>query len=157
MENHLAILAEGLDRKIQVLKQIKECCDRQAEVLSQEEVELEAFDKEFEEKDKLIEEMTRLDDGFDPLYKELSKELQDNKAKYAAQIKELQERIEKVTELSVSIQTQETRNKKAVEEYFARTRNGIRQNRQSSKAAYDYYKNMSGISLSTSRFMDDKH
>lgn len=156
MESQLNILSESLDQKIRILEQIQGLNDLQAEAFSQETADLEAFDRGFEEKDKLIEEMIRLDDGFDALYESLARELKDSKAQYAAQIKELQKKITKVTELSVSIQAQEARNKKLVEDYFAKTRSGIRQNRQSSKAAYDYYKSMSGIAYSTSRIMDNK-
>ncbi len=156
MQNQLNILSESLDQKIQVLKQIQQCNERQTEALSQDTLDLEVFDKEFDQKDVLIEEMVRLDDGFDVLYESLARELQDKKAEYAEQIRELQGKIADVTELSVSIQAQETRNKKLVEDYFTRTRTSIRQNRQSSKAAYDYYKSMSGMAYSTSRIMDDK-
>ena len=156
MENRLTILSESLDRKIQILEQIQKFNELQAEAFSRDNADLEEFDRGFEEKDKLINEMIRLDDGFDALYEEIAKELKDNRLKYAAQIKRLQQKIEKVTELSVSIQTQEQRNKKLAEDYFTRARNGIRQNRQTSRAAYDYYRNMSGTAYSTSRIMDNK-
>lgn len=158
IENRLNILAESLDQKIALLLQIHECNDRQAKAFSMDgdEADLEAFDREFEEKDKLIAEIDRLDDGFDALYENLAQELKDNKAKYAEQIRLLQEKIAKVTESSVCIQAQEARNKKLVEDHFTKIRSGIKQNRQSSRAAYDYYRSMSGIAYSTSRIMDDK-
>ena len=157
MENQLDILAESLDRKLQILEQIQACNERQTQAFSQETADLEAFDREFEEKDKLIEELERLDSGFDTLYSGIAGELQENRLKYSARIKALQERITKVTECSATIQAQEARNKKLAEDYFARSRNGIRQSRQSSQAAYNYYKNMSGIAYFSSRIMDDKH
>ncbi len=157
MEKQLNILSESLDQKIQVLRQIGELNEKQAKAFDGDEADLEAFDKAFDEKDALIDEMARLDDGFEALYDRLAETLKDNKAQYAAQIRQLQEQIAKVTELSVSIQAQEARNKKLVEEYFVKARRGIRQNRQSSKAAYDYYRNMSGAAYySSSRIMDDK-
>ena len=158
MENKLDILSESLDRKFFILAQIQECNERQAKAFAAdtEEADLDAFDREFEEKDKLIDELNQLDDGFETLYEELARELQNNKEKYAVQIRELQDKIAKVTELSVSIQTQEMRNKKLVENYFFKTRKDLKQSRQISKAAYDYYKSMSGIAYSTSRIMDNK-
>ena len=160
IENQLNILAESLDQKITLLTQIQECNDRQAKAFQTDdgatEADLEAFDREFDEKDRLIDEISRLDDGFETLYDNVAQELKDNRAQYTARIKELQEKISKVTELSVSIQTQEARNKKLAEDYFVRSRSGIRQSRQSSQAAYSYYRNMSGIAYSSSRIMDDK-
>lgn len=156
MENQLDILSDSLNQKLQVLDRIQKCNERQMNAFSGGEADLEAFDREFDEKDQLIDEITRLDDGFEVLYDGIAQELKTKREQYAGQIKTLQGKIAKVTELSVSIQAQEARNKKLVEDYFAKTRNGIRQNRQSSKAAYDYYKSMSGMAYSTSRVMDDK-
>lgn len=156
MQNRLNILSESLDQKIGILGQIQKFNELQADAFSKETADLEAFDRGFEEKDKLIDELDRLDDGFEALYEEIARELQENKDQYASQIRELQDKITRVTELSVSIQTQEMRNKKLVEDYFSKARNDLKQNRQTSKAAYDYYKSMSGIAYSTSRIMDNK-
>ncbi|MBR1702220.1 MAG: hypothetical protein IJ716_09740 [Lachnospiraceae bacterium] len=156
MQNRLNILSESLDQKLNILGEIQKFNELQADAFSKETADLEEFDRGFEEKDKLIDELDRLDDGFEALYENLAQELQNNKVQYASQIRELQEKIAKVTELSVSIQAQEMRNKKLVEDYFAKTRNDLKQNRQTSKAAYDYYKSMSGIAYSTSRIMDNK-
>ena len=135
MESQLTILSESLDRKLEVLQKIQEYNKRQEEVFSAEKVE---------EKQHLIDEVVRLDDGFEILYEKLAKELEGNRQRYAAQIKEMQAKVAKVTELSVSVQAQEARNKKLVENYFARERAGIGQRRKSAKSAFDYYKSMSG-------------
>ena len=156
MDNQLSILAEGLDHKIEILKQIQACNAEQEEAFLKEEADLEAFDSAFDEKDRLIDELTRLDEGFEALYEGVAGELRNNRKQYAAQIKHLQARIAKVTEMSVSVQAQEARNKKLMEDYFTKSRSGIRQNKQTSRVAYDYYKSMSGVAYSTSRFMDNK-
>ena len=156
MENQLNILSESLDEKIQILGQIQRLNRRQSEAFSKETADLDEFDKAFDEKDKLIDSLTRLDDGFEALYDRVAEELKENRMRYVAQIKSLQEKIAKITELSASIQAQEARNKRLMESYFAQTRSGLKQNRQTSKAAYDYYRNMSGVAYSASRFMDNK-
>lgn len=156
MENQLNILSESLDEKIQILGQIQRLNRQQSEAFSKETADLDEFDKAFDEKDKLIDSLTRLDDGFEALYDRVAEELKENRMQYAAQIKSLQEKIAKITELSASIQAQEARNKRLMESYFAQTRSGLKQNRQTSKAAYDYYRNMSGVAYSASRFMDNK-
>lgn len=152
----MGILAESLDQKIQILEQLQELSEQQEQAFKGEEADLEAFDRAVDDKDSLIDRMTRLDDGFEVMYEKLSKELNENRAKYAEQLKQIQGKIARVTDLSVSVQAQEARNKKLVEAYFAKARGGIRQGRQSSKAAYDYYKSMSGAGMGTSRFMDSK-
>lgn len=154
MQNRLSILEESLDNKLKVLGEIQEFNLQQEKSFREETADLDSFDEAVEKKDELIEKLTRLDDGFEILYEELSEELKGNREKYAGQIKAIQGKIAEVMELSVTIQAQEKRNKKLVEDYFAKQRANISQSRKSSKAAYDYYKNMSGSN--SPRFYDNK-
>lgn len=144
MQNRLSILEESLDNKLEVLGQIRDYNLQQEKSFREETADLDSFDEAIARKDELIEKLTRLDDGFEILYQELAEELKGNREKYAGQIKALQAKIAEVTELSVTIQAQEQRNKKLVEAYFTRQRANISQSRKSSKAAYDYYKSMNG-------------
>lgn len=157
MENQLTILSESLDKKIEVLNEIQEYNLKQEAAFKSGIAKLEDFDEAVEEKDKLIEKLSRLDDGFESLYQRVAEELKDNRQKYASIIKEMQEKIKVVTELSVSIQAQEARNKKLVEEYFAKEREGIRRGRQNSRAALDYYKSMANPGYVPPQFMDSKN
>ncbi|MCM1327502.1 MAG: hypothetical protein NC094_11910 [Bacteroidales bacterium] len=156
MENYLNILEESLHKKLEVLDKIEDYNTKQHEIFSEEKASLDEFDEAIEEKGKLIEQLTRLDDGFESLYAKVSEELQSNKAKYAEQIKRMQELVKQVTDKSVSVQAQEARNKALIEEYFAKERAGIRNNRKSSKAAFDYYKSMSSAAAMNPQFMDSK-
>lgn len=156
MENQLTILAESLDKKIQVLTEIQEYNKRQEQVFSAEAVDMEGFDAAVEEKGKLIEKLTLLDSGFESMYAKLSEQLKDNRAKYAAEIRTLQEKITTITEMSVTIQAQEKRNKQLVEQFFAKERMGLQQSRRTSKAAYDYYRRVSSVSSEQPRFYDSK-
>ena len=156
MENRLNILSESLDQKLLVLREIMAYNEKQEQAFRSEAVDLESFDEAVEEKGRLIEKLSRLDDGFETLYAQLSEELKQNRQQYAEQIKELQTKVAEVTELSVSVQAQEARNKKLVEEYFRKARTGLGQSRRSSRAAYDYYKNMSGADYPTNREMDSR-
>ncbi|MBQ7926276.1 MAG: flagellar export chaperone FlgN [Lachnospiraceae bacterium] len=156
MENQLDILAESLEKKIVILQRLQEYSAQQEQVLDREDMDLEAFDALVEKKDKQIDQLNKLDSGFEILYRKLSKELEGNRDKYAKQIKRLQELIAQVMEMSVSIQAQEQRNKTRVEAFFAGQRAQIRQGRKSSKAAYDYYKNMSKSNYVMPQFFDGK-
>ena len=156
MESQLTILSESLDRKLEVLQKIQEYNKRQEEVFSAEKVDIRQFDAAVEEKQHLIDEVVRLDDGFEILYEKLAKELEGNRERYASQIKELQAKVAKVTELSVSVQAQEARNKKLIESYFARERANIGQRRKNAKSAFDYYKSMSGAGYVPPQMYDNK-
>lgn len=156
MENQLTILSESLDKKLQVLKEIQEYNRKQEQSFLSKTARLEDFDAAIEEKGKLIEQLSKLDEGFETVYGRLAEELKGNREKYRVQIAVLQDKIRQVTELGVSIQAQERRNKALVEQYFTRERENIRQERKHSKAAYDYYKSMNGRSVTSSQFMDSR-
>ena len=157
MESQLTILAESLDKKLAVLKEIQAYNVEQEKSFTSGQADLDSFDAAVEKKGQLIEKLQRLDVGFETMYAKLSEELQGNREKYAEQIKVLKQKVTAVTELSVTVQAQEKRNKKLVEEFFNRERAGIRNSRKSSKAAYDYYKNMNNSNFVPPQFMDSKN
>ncbi|MCR5799397.1 MAG: flagellar export chaperone FlgN [Lachnospiraceae bacterium] len=156
MENSLNILAESLDMKIEVLKEIQAYNDKQEKAFSEEHPDMDSFDEAIEEKGRLIEKLEKLDEGFETLYAEVSEQLNKDRSKYAVQIRQLQDKITIITELSTSIQAKEARNKKLIEDYFSYQRKDIKKNRVNSKAAYGYYKNMSGIATAEPQYMDSK-
>lgn len=156
MENYLSILAESLQKKIVVLKQIEGINHKQLTLIQSEDMSLESYDAYVDEKDECITALNKLDEGFELLYQNIAKELQQNRAKYTEQIKQLQALIKEVTDLSVSVQAQEARNKDAVTKYFAQQRQGIRSSRLSSKAALGYYQNMNNSQVVEAQFMDQK-
>lgn len=156
MENQLAILSESLDKKLEVLRKIQDYNKRQEEIFSAEKVDMSLFDDAVEEKQRLIDEVVHLDEGFEIMYEKLAKELEGNRERYAAQIRELQQKVSKVTELSVSVQAQEARNKKLVEDYFARERAGIGQRRKNARSALEFYKSMSGNGYVPPQMYDNK-
>lgn len=155
-ENYLTLLEESLRSKLQVLDEIQQYNLRQQEIFQAEEVDIDRFDEYVEEKGKLIDKLNSLDNGFESLYAKVSKELSENRDQYKNQIKQLQELVAKVTESSVSAQAQEARNKKLIEDFFKKTREDLGTGRKSSKAAYDYYKNMSKSAVVLPQFMDSK-
>lgn len=156
MENQLTILAESLEKKIEVLEEIQEYNKRQELIFSAETVDLAGFDKAVEEKGRLIERLTQLDEGFELLYAALAEQLKGNREKYANEIRGLQQQIARVTEMGMTIQAQEQRNKQLIEQYFSRERRQLGQNRKHSKVAYDYYKKVSNSKFVQPQFYDSK-
>ena len=139
-----------------MLAQIQEYNKQQEQIFSEETVDMDSFDAAVEEKGRLIEELTRLDSGFEILYQNLAGQLKNNRQKYAAEIRGIQQQIAVVTEMSMTIQAQEKRNKHLIEQYFAKQRAGLRENRKASKAAYDYYKKVNNVAYAPPQFMDSK-
>ncbi len=145
MESQLSILQESLTAKRQVLLEIQEYNRKQEAVFTAEEVDMSLFDEAIEEKGRLIDRLTQLDDGFDVMYQKLARELENNRERYADQIRAIQQQIKEITDLGVSIQAQEARNKSLVEKFFSRERKGMRASLQNSAKAYNFYKSMSSL------------
>lgn len=156
MDNYLKILEDSLRKKLQVLDEVQTYNEKQRQVFESEEVKLEQFDEAIEQKGKLIDQINKLDEGFETLYANVAEELKGNREKYAGQIKVLQQLVQQVTDKSMAVQAQEARNKSLVEAYFAKERVGIRQERINSKAAFDYYKKMSNSAYVPPQFYDSK-
>jgi len=156
INNYLGILEESLCKKSALLDEIIEYNNAQEKLLKEEKVSMEELDANMDQKDGLIRKLTELDEGFEALYGRVREQLADNKDAYKAQIKRLQELISQITEKSVSVQAQEARNKKLIENYFLKEKNQLRQGKKASKAAYGYYKSMSSGSVMPAQFMDQK-
>ena len=157
IESYLDILEQSLIKKADILREISYYNNAQEELFKRQGVSLEELDENMNEKDRLIRELVKLDDGFENLYARVREQVLDGKDKYAEQIRRIQSLISKVTEQSVSIQAQEARNKKLIEDYFGKERQKIRQGRQSSRAAYGYYKSMSNTNVAPPQFLDQKN
>lgn len=156
INQYLTILIESLQKKIMILAEIQVFNEKQFMMFKEDQVSLEEFDSYVDKKGELIENLSKLDEGFELVYDKIAEELNGNKEKYADQIKVLQYLIRKVTDKGVTIQAQEARNKSAVEQYFRREKQEVGQKKRSASAALNYYKNMSNTGVVSPQFMDRK-
>ena len=157
-QSYLAMMADSLDKKISLLKQIEAENQKQHDALARPEApDMDAFDATIDTKAALIEELDQLNEGFDSLFSQVKGEVDANRAKYKEEIALMQERIRTITALSGSIQAAEERNKRLAEQAFARTRKDIVQGKKSAKAALDYYHNMARSTFTPPQYIDSKH
>lgn len=156
IENYLQVLEESLHKKMDVLNGIEEANRRQEQILKEQPVSEDDFDKSIDEKGVFIDELNKLDEGFETLYGNIKEQLLEGREKYKEQIASLQKLITQVTEKSVSIQAQEARNKVLAEKFFADRKQELGNGRRSSKAAFDYYRNMNQSHVVMPQFMDRK-
>ncbi len=153
---YISILIESLTNKIAILDEIIDLNNRQSSLIGQDDFDMEMFDQIVIQKSGLIKKLDLLDSGFESIYERIRQELALNKAKYAAEISELQKLIARVTDQSASIQTSEERNRQKIEEYFKHTRASYKSARVSVKAASTYYKAMSNLNTVDPQLMDKK-
>jgi predicted nuclease with TOPRIM domain len=155
MENYLSAMEDGLEKKIKLLTKISEINASQKTALEQERLDLEAFDATVEEKGKLVDELVKLDNGFQAVYDRVKEQLATDKSAYAEQIRRMKALITRVTDLSVQVQSEEARNKELVQKQFGRLRQGVVETRKNSKAVSNYYRSMSKLD-SSPQFLDSK-
>ncbi|MBR5115682.1 MAG: flagellar export chaperone FlgN [Lachnospiraceae bacterium] len=157
-QSYLAMMTDSLDKKIELLKKIEEENVKQREALTKQGgPDIDAFDAAVDAKGDIIEELDQLNAGFETLFAQVKAEVDQNRAKYKTEITALQEKIRTITALSTSIQAEEERNKKLVEQTFADARKDIMQGKKSAKAALDYYHSMARSTFTPPQFIDSKH
>lgn len=155
-EQSILVLKESLEKKIRVLDEIYRLSQYQKELLSVKPVDYKQFDTYVEDKDVCIENLNKLDEGFELLYNRVAEELKEHRSQYKQLIQDLQELIGQITDKSVAIQALEERNKQTLQQVLLEERRELGKGRRSVSVAQNYYKNMSRTGLGDSQFMDQK-
>lgn len=157
-KQYLNILIESLQKKNYILTELITKNEEQAALLKQEKFDEAAFDRVVDEKGKLIDGLNPLDEGFESIYERIHVEMESEAGKkaYASEIRKMQDLIRSITEKSMTIQAGEARNKQAVEAFFRREREQIKNGRTNSKAAMNYYRNMKQTNFVEPYFLDSK-
>lgn len=154
MDNYLIVLRDSLIKKDNILADLIDKSEKQAEIVKVDQVDWDAFTRIVDEKGELIDEIMKLDDGFETLYARIKEGLEENKEKYKDIILEIQALVKSVTEKSTNLQAIEYRNKTIIETAFANTRKEIKQSKLGQKAAADYYNKMNKINTIDPQLMD---
>lgn len=153
---YINILMESLKKKILVLDRIILKNTEQKEIISIPDLDEGALRRNLEEKDDCINELNRLDQGFDSIYEKVKIELMNNKDKYADEITQLQTLIREITNKSMDIQVSEKRNKELMIKYFNKVKGKIKQAKIGKNVAANYYKSMNRVDYYSPQFLDKK-
>ncbi|MCR4647538.1 MAG: hypothetical protein K5776_00500 [Lachnospiraceae bacterium] len=155
MDNYLNMLKDSLVKKEKNLSSLIALSEKQGVIVREEkDVDWDEFNKVADEKSTLIEEILKLDEGFEMLYEHIKEGLEDNKEKYRDVIIEIKTLVKSVTEKGADLEALERRNKTAIEAAFSSTRKEIRQSKLGQKAAADYYNKMNKINTIDPQLLD---
>lgn len=155
-ETYLSIMLQSLEKKEEVLDEITRLNDLQKETLTDPERKVEEFDQTVEDKSACIEQLEKLDSGFEKLYAQVEQELAENRDAHADEIRQIQEKIRVITDKSVRIQAQEARNKDLMMRKFATVKKQAKDVRLNSKAITGYYQTMKGPESLEPQYLDGK-
>ena len=154
--NYLKVLQESLLKKKEILESVLLASEKQRDIVLAERVDWDAFDRSIDAKALLIDNLSKLDDGFQNIYDRVKEEIADNKDKYKDEIVAMQDLIRKVTELGTQVETLELRNKTLIEKRFAEEHKQIKQSKIGSKVAMEYYQKMNKLNVVDPQLMDRK-
>ena len=128
-ETYLDMMETSLIKKIEVMKQIEAQNIRQKEALVMEDgFDEETFDDAVRIKTGLIDRLTELNEGFAGLYDKVKDDITADKSRYRAQIEHMQDLIRAVTDISNTIEIQETRNKEIADNIYSGIFSGLKKN-----------------------------
>ncbi len=154
--DYVSVMIQSLQKKVQVLDEIIEKNKEQQQILEQEEFDGDAFEQNVEEKGNLIDHINFLDEGFEELYSRVKAVLETEKKAHKEDILLMKQLITEITEKSVTIQSEEVRNRRLVERRFSQERKKVKSMRNSSTVAKQYYTNMAKLNYVDAQFMDKK-
>lgn len=153
---YVNIMKESLERKKRYLSEILELTKEQERLAKEKKFNEEAFGEIIDKKEILINNVNEIDKGFTSVYDRVRTEVLDNKEQYAPQLAEMQKLIKECVDLGMEIEALEARNRATLERVFSVGFKGIKQMRQSKKAANKYYKAMSNGNVNDSVLYDRK-
>jgi len=150
------MLIESQEKKLELLDEALDLDREQLELIHSESPDMERLDENLERKGKLVEELDKLDDGFESVYAKVRDELIENKEAHRDEIKRLQDLISRITERIVKVQAEELRGRNEVERFLKSRKNKLRDGRSSVKVANAYAVNMRKMNKVDSFFVDRK-
>ena len=151
------IMVESLSKKIDILEKLLEYTKEQERLLEEEEFSMEEFSGLLDKKGELIDVLNTMDQGFEQVYERMEEEIKGAKEEHAHEILLMQQRIKKITDLSIKLQELEYKNKEKIEVQFSKKRNEIKTFRQSKDNVNKYYRVMSKTQVVDSAFLDKKN
>lgn len=152
----IQILLDTLKKKTDILNAIELKCNEQAKLLADRECSMEEIDRTMDEKSELIDQLTKLDAGFETLYGKIREEIMQNKDVYKEEIREIQKSISVIMEKSASIEVLESRNKLAIESLFRNRKKELQHKKTASSVARRYYNTAKNLNAVNPQFMDKK-
>lgn len=156
VEQKLDLLTSNLNKKTSLLKEMTDVLDKQLQLMDASDIQLEELDACMEKQGNLTEELVNLNAEADSLYEYLQKADISCEAGNASKIAHIKELLARITTDFDNLQEKEQRARQRMEAFFQKERKNFGDGRRSSKAAFDYYRNMSGANVIPPQFMDQK-
>lgn len=153
--NYVQMMIDSLRMKQNILNNLITLNEEQSRIISAAEFAEDEFKQNIDDKDTMIGNIEKLDEGFNSVFKRIKEEFDHNKSQYTAEIQTMKDLIKSITELGVKVEVQESRNKAMLDQRFSQMRRDIKNAKRSTQMANSYYKSMNRIDTEP-QLMDQK-
>lgn len=153
---YIDMMIESQEKKLELLDRVIELDREQEETVTAEKPDMEALNANLTEKGALVDELNKLDEGFDNIYAKVRDELINNKESHKDEILRLQDLIRQIMEKTADIEALEARSKINVENFLKKRKKELREGRNSIQAASVYSTNMRRAYNTSPFFVDNK-
>ena len=151
--SYIEILKQSLTKKIELLDTIMALNVLQKDMLENPDLDP---DENLNRKADLVEQLSKLDDGFSQIYDRVRADLTENRGAYSEDIAQMKRDITAIMDKSTAIQSQEKRNQVLMQQKFTSVKKQIKEVKKSRQAVNSYYRNMMKMGTPGSTFLDDK-
>ncbi len=152
---YLDVMIDSLVKKSKALDRIINLNKQQRSMLTDPNLGPDDFELNLKQKSACIDEILKIDEGFELVFDRVKDELEANKTQYGDEISKLKSLIREVTDKGQTVESQEARNKELVLSKFSAVKERAKTVRNSAKVIGSYAKMTNYISHDP-QFMDDK-
>lgn len=154
--SYIEILKQSLTKKIELLDTIMALNVLQKDMLENPNLDPDELEENLNRKAELVEQLSKLDDGFSQIYDRVRADLTENRGTYSDDIAQMKRDITEIMDKSTAIQSQEKRNQVLVQQKFTSVKKQIKEVKKSRQAVNSYYRNMMKMGAPEAAFLDDK-
>lgn len=154
--SYIEILKQSLTKKIELLDTIMALNVLQKDMLENPDLDPDELEENLNRKADLVEQLSKLDDGFSQIYDRVRADLTENRGAYSEDITQMKRDITAIMDKSTAIQSQEKRNQVLMQQKFTSVKKQIKEVKKSRQAVNSYYRNMMKMGTPDSTFLDNK-
>lgn len=154
--SYIEILKQSLTKKIELLDTIMALNVLQKDMLENPDLDPDELEENLNHKADMVEQLSKLDDGFSQIYDRVRADLTENRGAYSEDITQMKRDITAIMDKSTAIQSQEKRNQVLMQQKFTSVKKQIKEVKKSRQAVNSYYRNMMKMGTPGSTFLDDK-
>lgn len=154
--SYIEILKQSLTKKIELLDTIMALNVLQKDMLENPDLDPDELEENLNRKADLVEQLSKLDDGFSQIYDRVRADLTENRGAYSEDITQMKRDITAIMDKSTAIQSQEKRNQVLMQQKFTSVKKQIKEVKKSRQAVNSYYRNMMKMGTPEAAFLDNK-